>query len=362
MTLVAQHARGTTPPATTPKIIELAEERAKYAWRPMIPPELLDPEIGPIAIAVYSVLALHVDDQTGECFPSYQTIADRIGVSRMSVVRALKKLAAKGFIEVGHRSTDDGAQSSNLYRLPHQKTSSPGYLCGTPPYLTDTPGFPTDSRQQHPKTPSQQGYHTDTPPYHTDTPPVSVGYPNHTSVNKTSSSSTTSSTSSQTSSTTTSGVDEKRDDETVSVQTRLKKPLPLHGPAQQIVAAYCAAAGIAEPASYKMAVGIAAKLAKAGITPEDIPSLYAASCWGDGTADLGKMLASVDRWRQSRNGREPVHYDPGEDAYVAKMVEAERRRYDTHGWDDFALIERSTAADARATYQMRHSQNGRWHH
>lgn len=150
-----------------------------------------------------------------------------------------------------------------------------------------------------------------------------------------------------------------------------KKPLPTNGPAQQIVAAYCAAAGIDEPASYKTAVGIAANIAKSGVTPDDIPSLYAASCWGDGTADLGKMLKSVDRWKQAKNGKTNGHAnghpDPGEDAFVEKwMAKVRRQSIAALGEDDgernFRNLQEQglEARAARADYRDQQQQQARW--
>lgn len=89
---------------------------------------------------------------------------------------------------------------------------------------------------------------------------------------------------------------------TVTPLAPQSKPLPMNGTAQQIVAAFCSEAGIQKPASYGRAVAVAANLAKANIAVEDIPGLYEFACsWGDGVADLPKMLASVDRWRQVKS-------------------------------------------------------------
>lgn len=88
-------------------------------WRPMMPPELYAPEVGPDGIAVYGVLALHVNGQTGECWPSQTVIGARIGISRERVIKALRRLERAGFVEVTHQE-DRGMKRSNLYRLPHQ--------------------------------------------------------------------------------------------------------------------------------------------------------------------------------------------------------------------------------------------------
>lgn len=80
-------------------------------------------------------------------------------------------------------------------------------------------------------------------------------------------------------------------------EKRTPKPLPENGEAQKIVKAYCAEAGIDQPAMYAKAVGQASQMVKAGITAADIPSLYAFSAEWKGTADLGLMLSQIDRWR-----------------------------------------------------------------
>lgn len=82
-------------------------------------------------------------------------------------------------------------------------------------------------------------------------------------------------------------------------ETPKKKPLPRNGPAQILVAEYCDLAGLDEPVNYAKAVGIAQKLVNLGVTPEDIPSLYAAANWGDG-ADLPKMFNVYERWHGRR--------------------------------------------------------------
>jgi DNA-binding transcriptional MocR family regulator len=122
--------------------VVVAEEKAAYgSWRPMMPPDLYSPEIGVIAIAVYGVLAIHVDGKTGECDPSHPTIAKRLGVSRDSVIRAIAVLVEKGFVERTHRALSDGAQTTNLYCLPHQKhTNVQGLLKQTGGLLRKTGG------------------------------------------------------------------------------------------------------------------------------------------------------------------------------------------------------------------------------
>lgn len=70
-------------------------------------------------LKVYLVLALHVDYDTGVCWPSRQTIATEAGVSLSTVKRSLARLAQLGAIEIEHRRDAAGDATSNLYRLPY---------------------------------------------------------------------------------------------------------------------------------------------------------------------------------------------------------------------------------------------------
>ena len=75
------------------------------------------PEVGADEIVVLTVLALHAD-ANGRCWPSQQTIADRIGDrSRQWVNRVLKKLAELGLVQKIRRKRDDKGDRSCLYTL-----------------------------------------------------------------------------------------------------------------------------------------------------------------------------------------------------------------------------------------------------
>lgn len=94
------------------------ESKPDVEWRPMMPPELFSPDIGTDGIAVYGVLALHVNGQTGECWPSQNTIAKRLGIGRESVNRAIKRLEMAGLVGIEHRAKEG---KPNVYTLPHQR-------------------------------------------------------------------------------------------------------------------------------------------------------------------------------------------------------------------------------------------------
>lgn len=67
-------------------------------------------KLKPIGIAIYNCLAAHAN-QEGFCFPSHQTIADRIGASISSVQRGIRQMIKLGIISKGRR------RYSNVYYL-----------------------------------------------------------------------------------------------------------------------------------------------------------------------------------------------------------------------------------------------------
>lgn len=57
-------------------------------------------------------------NKLGECFPSYQTIADAIDKSRSTVIRVIKSLVRKGYVSKKKRKRkDDNGDTSNLYKV-----------------------------------------------------------------------------------------------------------------------------------------------------------------------------------------------------------------------------------------------------
>ncbi|MEZ5671905.1 MAG: helix-turn-helix domain-containing protein [Thiotrichaceae bacterium] len=73
-------------------------------------------KIGAVGIAIYQALASRAWE--GQCFPSYQTIAEDTGVSRPTAIKYIKILQDAGLIEVQPRHNRRGDPTSNLYTLP----------------------------------------------------------------------------------------------------------------------------------------------------------------------------------------------------------------------------------------------------
>jgi hypothetical protein len=101
----------------------------------------------------YTVLFTFRNRKTNQCFPRYQTIADKRGVHRRTIIRHVAILQAFGLIEREHRFYDDyekheyGGQRSNKYWF---VSFSPQDV--TPP-MTATPPLTRDpSNQTYTKT------------------------------------------------------------------------------------------------------------------------------------------------------------------------------------------------------------------
>jgi hypothetical protein len=74
---------------------------------------LADGKLGRMAIRVGARLGMYLNCTHGQCDPGYPTIADALGVSERSVIRAVAELEARGWIEVDRA---DG-KINNKFRL-----------------------------------------------------------------------------------------------------------------------------------------------------------------------------------------------------------------------------------------------------
>jgi len=149
--------------------------------------------IGVNAFAVYMSLTRHADNH-GTCYPSHQTLADDLGLSRATVLRAIHILERHELIHVDVRRLPVRGQTTNIYTLIQvAKTAVAESDSGskTPVAVVDSGGATAvavvDSQAKPLST-------TATPPvslqqggYHTATPPVAVvdSHINNTHVNKT---------------------------------------------------------------------------------------------------------------------------------------------------------------------------------
>jgi DNA-binding transcriptional MocR family regulator len=77
-------------------------------------------ELKPSSVVVYNVLLSYADFNTGTCFPGIQTICDFSGLSRPTVIDAIKELEDWGLVQVIRR-----AGSHNVYQLKYWWGSEP---------------------------------------------------------------------------------------------------------------------------------------------------------------------------------------------------------------------------------------------
>src|SRR5882672_11213742 len=75
------------------------------------------PRIGTYGYTIYAVIKRHLNQKSGQCNPSYATIARKIGIDRGTVIRYVKKLKALGLLSPHLRFKEDGGQSSNQYHF-----------------------------------------------------------------------------------------------------------------------------------------------------------------------------------------------------------------------------------------------------
>lgn len=102
--------------------------------------EVYGARLGVYGIAVYNVL-LKFSNASGEnAFPSYQTIADLLGMSRPKAVEGVKLLLECGLIEKTPRMSSSGDPTTNIYTLLDVKKVVGGGKQHLPPSKQHLPG------------------------------------------------------------------------------------------------------------------------------------------------------------------------------------------------------------------------------
>lgn len=88
------------------------------AYFAMIPEAVLyDERLSPTDVRVYGCLRRHADKASGRCHPSHATIAEKIHTSARTVRRSIEVLVETGWVETTRRKNDEGAWTSNAYRV-----------------------------------------------------------------------------------------------------------------------------------------------------------------------------------------------------------------------------------------------------
>ena len=95
----------------------ISRRRPPWAWFDKRIITCYGRQLGPHGIAVYMALAVHADGESQTCFPSYQTIAREIGVSKPTVLKAIKLLLSLLLISKQAMQSPEGDAGPNLYAL-----------------------------------------------------------------------------------------------------------------------------------------------------------------------------------------------------------------------------------------------------
>jgi Helix-turn-helix domain len=74
-------------------------------------------KIGIYGLGIYVAIKRHLNTKTGDCFPSYQTIAKKLHIDRGTVIRYVKKLKAFNLLDPQLRFKEDGSPTSNQYNF-----------------------------------------------------------------------------------------------------------------------------------------------------------------------------------------------------------------------------------------------------
>jgi len=105
----AQYEYHAGPGATSSKPVSLLDK-----WRAM-QAAFLDTELGATAKNVFGLLLDHRNGQTGQCNPSIARLAEKLGVGRHAVMRAIKELEVRGWLSA--RRTQ-GERTDYVLRFP----------------------------------------------------------------------------------------------------------------------------------------------------------------------------------------------------------------------------------------------------
>jgi hypothetical protein len=82
-------------------------------------------QIGIYGLGIYVAIKRHLNQKTGECYPSYATIARKLGIDRSTVIRYVKKLKALNLLSPLLRFKEDGSPTSNQYNFDKGGSTEP---------------------------------------------------------------------------------------------------------------------------------------------------------------------------------------------------------------------------------------------
>ncbi len=91
--------------------------KLKYSTFGIFPKEMLEGK-KPYVQLIFTWLCTHANNDSLECFPSYDKLAKEAGVSKKTVERSVNELVEMGYLKKEQRRMDGSPQlSSNLYTV-----------------------------------------------------------------------------------------------------------------------------------------------------------------------------------------------------------------------------------------------------
>ena len=129
--------------------------------------------IGIYGLGIYVAIKRHLNQKTGECFPSYQTIAKKLRIDRGTVIRYVKKLKAFHLLDPQLRFKEDGSPTSNQYNFDKGDCSKqpPGVAQDNQPSGTEPPKQSEPNKKQ--RTISEVDFFAENPQTPRSTPATS---------------------------------------------------------------------------------------------------------------------------------------------------------------------------------------------
>ncbi len=113
-------------------------------------------EVGIAPVGVLIQLLRHRNRRTGQCNPSYATLARETGLHRDTVIRHIKRLEVLGWVIKRASWAQEGDQSSNWYEFPDwilgDRPEPPGSRIMRPPQTKNTVSHDQGSRTIRPET------------------------------------------------------------------------------------------------------------------------------------------------------------------------------------------------------------------
>jgi Helix-turn-helix domain len=113
----------------------------------------LPAQIGIYGLGIYVAIKRYLNTKTGDCYPSYKTIAKKLHIDRGTVIRYVKKMKELKIISPEWRFKEDGSHTSNQYNFQEAESSAPsgGGTKPLPVVVEDNhPSSPQPPKQSEP--------------------------------------------------------------------------------------------------------------------------------------------------------------------------------------------------------------------